>query len=95
MQLQTYEHQDILNSLTRAGVASELQLVKRKGWVFIRVKDKSFAFHRKKVTTLENGRFFDSYVYFVNYPQAPVKVEGWEKVIDKLEEWLNQNRMLE
>ena len=88
MQLHLAEHRDLMNCLEKAGVAADARLVKRKGWVFITVHDKSFAFHRKKVTRLELGRFTDGFEYYVNYPQAPVKVEGWQQVIERLEEWL-------
>lgn len=88
MQLHLAEHRDLMKCLHKAGVAAGVRLVKRKGWVFINIQGKSFAFHRKKVTRLENGTFTDSHEYYVNYPQAPVKVEGWQQVVERLEEWL-------
>lgn len=90
MQLHLKEHEDIFGCLRRRGLESGVQLVKRKGWVFIQLQGKSFAFHRKKVTWLESGRFVDGHEYYVNYPQKPVKVDGWEEVIEKLTAWLNQ-----
>ena len=88
MQLHLAEHRDLMNCLHKAGVASGVRLVKRKGWVFIDIGARSFAFHRKKVTRLANGKFADSNEYYVNHPKVPVKVAGWTQVIEKLEEWL-------
>lgn len=88
MQLHQTEYSDIKELLRRWQMTEAASFVKRKGWVFIELKGHSFAFHRKKVTKLENGRFIDSSEYYTNFPQKPAKVDGWPEVIQQMEEWM-------
>ncbi len=91
MQLHQAEHRDIMDRLHQRGLTNSVRFVKRKGWVFIEMNGSSFAFHRKKVTRLENGRFTDALEYYTNYPQKPVKVAGWQEVLARFDAWLQSS----
>lgn len=88
MRLHLSEHQDIMNLLAQAGLADKILLTKKSGWVHIRHEERIFSFHRKKVTAIENGRFVDSYDYYLGSPRRPEKAESWMHVTRALSKWL-------
>jgi phage pi2 protein 07 len=84
MRLHSNEHQDIMELLERAGLADTL-LTKKSGWVHIKLGTKTFSFHRKKVTRLVDGKFTDSFEYYIGTPKKPQLVNGWNEVVVALQ----------
>ncbi|CAD5254427.1 MULTISPECIES: hypothetical protein [unclassified Imperialibacter] len=90
MRLLPTEHKDIMNLLKEAGLDNEILLTKKTGWVHLKHKGGVFSFHRKKVTSLESGKFIDSLEYYVGMPRKPEKVENWLEVAEQLKAWLEK-----
>jgi hypothetical protein len=90
MRLLPAEHNDIMNLLKAAGLENEILLTKKTGWVHLKYKGEVFSFHRKEVTSLENGKFIDSLEYYVGTPRKPEKVATWLDVAAQLKAWLEK-----
>lgn len=88
MRLLDSEQRDIMALLTKAGVASDISLTKKNGWIHINYFSQSFSFHRKKVTRLVEGRFSDSLEYFFGSVRSPLKAENWNAILRELGLWV-------
>ncbi len=88
MRLLDSEQRDMMAMLTKAGVARDISLTKKNGWIHINYFSQSFAFHRKKVTRLEGGRFSDSMEYFTGSSRNPTKRDSWNGVLEELQIWV-------
>ncbi|MEO9474886.1 MAG: hypothetical protein ABJG41_05115 [Cyclobacteriaceae bacterium] len=88
MRLLPVEHEDIDKLLAKYELAEKVQLVKRKGWLFLEIGSESFAFHRKQETNLIGGQFCDHYVYYVKSGGDAEEFKYWREVKAKLAGWL-------
>jgi hypothetical protein len=90
MRILPTEHKDIMNLLIKAGLEKEILLTKKTGWVHLKHNGEVFSFHRKKVTSLERGKFIDGIEYYVGTPRKSEKVEDWQEVAGQLKAWLEK-----
>lgn len=88
MRLLDSEQRDMMAMLTKAGVARDISLTKKNGWIHINYFSQSFSFHRKKVSRLEGGRFSDSLEYFTGSSRNPTRADNWNHVMNQLRLWV-------
>ena len=94
MRFHVHEHTAITEVLRANGIdPTTVLFVKKRGWVHIQLKEhvRSFAFHRKKRTVLdEHGRWQEQVEYMVHaYGQA---MEGLdlEGMLIELRKWIEE-----
>lgn len=93
MRFLTHEHEVIIDALRKHGVdPSTVLFVKRKGWLHIELREhvRSFAFHRKKRTVLDDqGRWQEVIEYMVHRHGHAKEGLDLAGMIDELHVWLN------
>jgi hypothetical protein len=95
VRLHLTERDDLLTCLGNADIpTSDFQFRKKSGWLHIDITSRgtSFAFHRKKVTELIDGRFVHSVKFRVRCDGKIQSVDGWTGVITRFEEWLQKKK---
>lgn len=88
MRLLPKEHEEITKVLDQQYRTDQYLLVKRRGWVYIEIKENTFAFHRKKSAQLNQDNFEDKFQYFVRANKSTKPVENFAEVVEALSEWL-------
>ena len=90
MRLLASEHTEITKVLKKYYETEDYSLVKRRGWVYIEIGEKTFAFHRKKTLQLSQGIFEEKIQYFVRMEKDVQPADGFPEVIVKLTQWLKK-----
>lgn len=85
------ENIEITQTLNKYYERDSYVLIKRKGWVHIEIGPNTFAFHRKKTSILNQGKFEDKIQYYVRMKKNVRPVNGFSEVIFELNLWLQQH----
>lgn len=90
MKLLKKEYQELINLVEKHKLNEQYEVVKKKGWVYINIVKKSFAFHRKTSSKIINGKFVNKNVYYVNTGNGKQQVEDFVDMLTKFDEWLSK-----
>jgi hypothetical protein len=93
MRLLPAEHQDLLMTLESIGLnKDQFGFRKKAGWFRIELFGRAgtFDFHRKKITTIVDGKFEHGIRYRVRFDKKIHPVVGWEDVLQHFKTWLSQ-----
>ena len=71
------------------GLKDSYTLVKKKGWVYIDVKGHKFAFHRKDISTILDGKLVVQNQYYIKLPDKQKPVEGLNQVLVEISKWID------
>ena len=90
MKLLTRESNEITEVLeNRYGLKNAYTLVKKKGWVHIEMKGHKFAFHRKDISTILDGKLVVQNQYYVKILDKQKPVEGLNQVLVEISKWID------
>ena len=92
MRLLKSEHKKIMETASDFGLVDDVQLVKKKGWVHVKIKGAHFAFHRKTKSQLVQGKLVDQNSYFTRTSKETLQKDTFDEVIDWFRQWLKEGR---
>lgn len=88
MRLLKKEYSKIAEVLEKHGKSNQYLLVKKKGWVLIKIEESTFDFHRKTTSELIDGNFEQRSRYFIRINGPAISVEDFESVLEALSKWI-------
>ena len=93
MRLFQSEYRSLLSAASTAGYPEvEVRLWKKSGWVHLQIsnRDPIFAFHRKKISRITDGKFMDHYQYIIKVDGKMLPMEDWDQVLLEFKNWLRK-----
>ena len=88
------EYKRLLSIICEEGIEPDLISFRKKGgWVKVGVEklEGEFEFHRKKISTIQEGQFKDHYQYRIKEKGQIKTLENWEGVLAGLRLWISEN----
>ena len=93
MRLFQSEHRSLLSAANAIGYPEvEVRLWKKSGWIHIQIssRDPIFAFHRKKISRIIDGKFMDHHQYIIKVNGKMLPMKDWEEVLREFKNWLRK-----
>jgi len=87
------EYKGLLSTTSEEGLEPDLISFRKKGgWVKVGIEklEGEFEFHRKKISTIQEGRFQDHYQYRIKEKGQIKTLENWEGVLAGLRRWISE-----